>query len=48
MKYLCSGDRKFTDYDLVLRVMREEGVGPGDYVIHGNAKGADKLCDLAA
>lgn len=48
MKYLCSGDRKFKDYDLVLRTMREEGVGPGDVVVHGKAKGADTLCGRAA
>lgn len=41
MKYLICGDRKWDKVDVIRREMEARGIGPGDIVIEGEARGAD-------
>ena len=46
-RYLICGSRTYTNDTRVRQVLAERDVGPGDVVIHGGARGADRLAHCA-
>lgn len=47
MRVLVCGSRHFNDFDLMLKIL-SENFNKGDILIHGDAKGADRLSEYVA
>ncbi len=47
MRILVCGDRNFNDYEIMQEVMFQNFY-PGDILIHGDARGADRLAERTA
>lgn len=46
MKVLCCGDREWNNWPVIYRAL--EGLGPLTIIVHGDARGADKMCGWVA
>lgn len=46
MKVLCCGDREWSDWKAIQRELR--GLGPLTIIVHGDCRGADKMCGYVA
>lgn len=43
---LCCGDREWSDWPSIWRELR--GLGPGTVIVHGDCRGADRMCGYVA
>lgn len=46
MKVLCCGDREWKDWRSIRRAL--ESLGPNTVIVHGDCRGADKMCGFVA